>query len=244
MDTYYKEFLNEIEQLIEKKDMQKAYTMLHEELSMPYIPKDYEEQMVIYYNQCRSELTLQQGQRNHQEEDIEKLLQGSMVEQFAAVDILKKLNIRNYIQVIEDYFMKTPHPFVRSLLIEALMEQNITDEITLLDEGMEITFVPCYVEQPMECDGATTAIQYLKDWFENENPTFLMMCIESLVKELYLRLPFNVEEDEGELIALAIVKYVFHASDDIVGWNTFIIEKALAQKSSFELLLNKHDVLL
>ncbi len=244
MDTYYEEILNDIMQLIEKKDMHKAYTMLHEELSMPYIPKEYEEQMIEYYNLCRSELTLQQGNQNHQEEDIEKLLQGSIAEQFAAVDILKKLNIRKYIEVIEAYFMKSSHPFVRSLLIEALMEQNITDEMKLLDEGVEITFVPCYIEQPMECDGATTAVQYLRDWFENENPTFLMMCIESLIKELYLRLPYNVVEDEGELLALSIAKYVFHASDDITGWNAFIIEKALAQKSSFELLLNKHDVLL
>ena len=244
MDTYYKDILNKIEQLIEQQEIKKAYVLLEEELSMPYIPKEYEEQLVAYHNQCKCEVAFQQKQQHNQAENMEELLKGSVAEQLAAVDLLKKLNIRSHLHMIKGYFMETPHPLVRSFLIEALIEQHITDEITLLHDGIEVTFIPCCIEKPLECDGAVIAVQYLKEWFENENPTFFMMCIESLIKELYLRLPWNIEEDEGELLALSIANYVYIASDDEKGWNAFIIEKALAQKCSFELLLNKHDVLL
>jgi len=109
-------------------------------------------------------------------------------------------------------------------------------------DGLEVTFSPCSLDAPMESEGALEAVNYLKDWFENDNPTFTMMCVETLVKEAYLRLPFNIEEDEALPLAAAVTAYVFHAYEEHEAWMLFEEEKGLAQYRGYELLLRKHEM--
>lgn len=241
MDTYYEDILNKVENQIEHAMFSDAYKILEEELSMPYIPKEYEEKLIAYYNQCRSEVK-QSMTRQFSEEDIHELLSGSLDEQFLAIEQLKKSNIRNHLEDIQLYLNTKPHYLVRSFLMEALMEQNITDEFTTEIDGLEITFTPCYIESPMESDGVQKAVAYLRDWFENENPTFTMMCVDSLVKEAYLKLPFNIEEEDALDLAVAICVYVFEANEEYEALDIFLKEKGLAQTSGYELLLNEHDI--
>lgn len=242
MDTYYEEILKEVKKLMKLHDYKEAFAILEDELSMPYIPKESEEQIISLYNECYSELQLHKVERTYGDEDIEELLTGGLEEQFMAVELVKKSNIRQHLKEIERYLSEIPHIYVRAMLIEALMEQGITEEVHMQYEDMDVTFLPCYIEAPMKAKGAVLAANTLCAWFEHENPSFLTMCVESLIKEMYLRLPFNLEEDEAEAMALAIVKYVFVASKDEDGWLSFIAEKNLAQWSGFELLLNKHSI--
>lgn len=44
---------------------------------------------------------------------------------------------------VADYLSQNPHYLVRSLMIEAMMEQNITDEVSVDIDGLEVTFSPC-----------------------------------------------------------------------------------------------------
>ena len=66
--------------------------------------------------------------------------------------------------------------------------------------------------------------------------------MESLVKEAYLKLPFNVEEDEALALAVAIVCYVFIASENREGMDAFLQDKNLKQYAGYELLLNRHEM--
>ena len=240
MDTYYEDILKKVETLMKDAQFAEAYAILDEELSMPYIPREYEEPLIAYYNQCRSECKWKDTAVR--EEDIETLLKGSLEEAFLAIEQLKKSNIRNHMDAVADYLSKNPHYLVRSLMIEAMMEQNITDEVSVDIDGLEVTFSPCSLDAPMESEGALEAVNYLKDWFENDNPTFTMMCVETLVKEAYLRLPFNIEEDEALPLAAAVTAYVFHAYEEHEAWMLFEEEKGLAQYRGYELLLRKHEM--
>ncbi|MEG0330474.1 MAG: DUF3196 family protein [Longicatena sp.] len=242
MDTYYEDILKKVEDHISEEDFQSAFKILEEELSMPYIPRDYEEKLIAYYNQCRSELRASVPIQKV-EEDVATLLQGSLDEQFLAIEQLKKSNIRNHLEEIQTYLSGNPHYLVRSFLMEALMEQNITEELTTEIEGLDVTFTPCYIEPPMDSDGVVEAVGYIKDWFENDNPTFTLMCVETLIKEAYLRLPFNIESEEALSFALAIARYVFVANGEEEAWKVFLSEKELAQTSGYELLLSRHDIL-
>lgn len=242
MDTYYEEIIKEVKKLMEAKNYQEAYAVLEDELSMPYIPKDSENILIALYNECRSELQLNKVERNYDDEDIEMLLQGNLEAQFMAVELLKKSNLRLHLSEIQAYLCDRPHILVRALLIEAMMEQNIAEEVHMVYEDMEITCLPCYIEAPMKAKGAQLAADTLCTWFENEDPSFLTMCMESLIKEMYLRLPFNLDEDEAVPMAMAVVSYVYRARDDAAAYQTFLEEKNLAQWSGFELLLNKHGI--
>lgn len=240
MDTYYENILKKVDSLVENKDYQKAYGILEEELSMPYIPKEYEQPLIDYYNVCKKE-TQTSVLPSYSEEDIERLLQGSLEEQFLAIEQLRKSNIRNHFDAIRMYLENNPHYLIRSYIIEALMDQNVSEEFTIEMDGCVITFTPCFIEAPMESDGAVQAVKYLKDWFENENPTFTMMCVETLVKEAYLRLPYNIEEEDALGMALGVVRYVFVAHEEMNAFYQFLEEKGLAQNSGYELLLSRHE---
>ena len=240
MDTYYEDILKKVKTLMQDEQFAQAYAILDEELSMPYIPREYEEPLIAYYNQCRSECKWKDA--TVREDDIETLLNGSLEEAFLAIEQLKKSNIRNHMDAVAEYLSQHPHYLVRSLMIEAMMEQNITDEVKVDIDNLEVTFSPCSIDAPMESDGALTAVHLLKDWFENDNPTFTMMCVETLVKEAYLRLPFNIEEDEALPLAAAIAGYVFCANSEQEAWILFEKEKGLAQYRGYELLLRKHEM--
>lgn len=242
MDSYYEDILKKAENLKQNQEYEACLKILEEELSMPYIPKEYEDRLVANYNECRSVVMQDRKQRVYDEDDIAILLKGSLDEAFLAIEQLKKSNIRNHLTEIQEYLKEAPHYLVRSFLMEAMMEQNITDEITVDIDGLEVRFTPCYIEPPMESDGVVAAISFLRDWFENEDPTFLMMCVESLVREAYLKLPFNVEEDEALDLAVAITCYVFHAQENREGMIAFLKDHALEQHQNYELLLNKHEM--
>ena len=243
MDSYYEDILKKVENLKQNQGYQACLEILEEELSMPYIPREYEERLIADYNECRAIVRQDDRKQNiYDEDDIVNLLNGSLDEAFLAIEQLKKSNIRNHLTEIQDYLKDDPHYLVRSFLMEAMMEQNITDEITTIVDGMEVTFTPCYMEAPMESEGVVNAIALLREWFENEDPTFLMMCVESLVKEAYLKLPFNVEEDEAVNLAVAIACYVFIAGDNKEGMEAFLKDKSLDRYLGYELLLDKHEM--
>lgn len=243
MDTYYEEIIKEVKKMMGNGNYKEAYDVLDEELMMPYIPKESETTLIALYNECRSVLQYNKVERNYGDEDIASLLESDIEGQFMAVELLKKSNLRNHLEDIQSYLCKQPHVLVRSLLIEAMMEQNIAEEIKMQSEdGLDITFLPCYIEAPMRSAGAILAANTLCDWFENDDPTFLTMCMESLIKELYLRLPFNLEEDDALPMAQAIVAYVYQANQDAEGFHSFLKTKQLTQEIQEPLLLSKHGI--
>lgn len=242
MESYYEEILKEIRKLMAEGNVPEAFAILEDELAMPYIPKESETQLIELYNECRAHLRSERVERSYDDEDVIDLLQGSLEEQFMAVELLKKSNLRNHLDAVRDYLCGEPDILVRSLLIDAMMEQNISEEMHTIEDGMEVTFLPSYIEAPMRAKGAMIAANTLCEWFEDEDPTFLKLCIESLIQEAYLHLPFNIDEDEGIALATAIVGYVYHAQRDESAFATFLAEKNLAQEAGFALLLNKHGI--
>lgn len=242
MEYYYEDILKQLHKLMAEHKEQEAYVLLEQELSMPYIPKDVEPKLIDLYNECRSALRAQKAQRSYDDEDIEALLNGSLEEQFMAVEQLKKSNIRNHLDVIEAYLCNDAHVLVRAYLIDAMMEQKLADEIHMKYNDMDISFLPCYIEAPMQSKGAVIAANALCEWFEDEDPIFLKMCIESLIQECYLHLPFNIDEDEGIPLALSIVYYVKTANGMQDSIEAFLKEKGLENEKGFALLLYKHGI--
>ena len=165
MDSYYDEILKKIKDLMDEGKYAEANKLLEEELAMPYIPFNVEEELIQCYNECRSELRAH-TQKAYSEDDIEAMLAGELDEQFLAIEQLKKSNIRNYVDVIQNFLsQKNVHTLVRSLLIEAMMDQNITDEFTCEINGLEVCFSPCAIDSVMESEGVNKAVMYLRKWW-------------------------------------------------------------------------------
>ena len=60
MNSYYDTILDRVENEMKRGCFEEAMKLLEEELSMPYIPKEYEERIIAKYNLCRSQLRAQE----------------------------------------------------------------------------------------------------------------------------------------------------------------------------------------
>ena len=95
---------------------------------------------------------------------------------------------------------------------------------------------------PLYREGVIKAVELLRELYENDNPSFLNLCLDILAKECYLMLPMAVDEEDSLDLCLAVVHYVYQANGAEDEFKCFIAEKELAQTYSYELLLNKHDI--
>ena len=159
VEDFYPNFINEVNTLMENKNYKEAMKLLDEEFIMPYIPKEYEEKMIAMYNTCRHELNALRKEKKYDEDDIEELLAGGIDEACQAVEILKKSNVRNHLETIENYLKDRPHFLSRTLVIEVLIEQDINNEIEMNYDGLDVTFIPVYAQLPQDQDTFVEAVK-------------------------------------------------------------------------------------
>ena len=162
MNSYYDTILDRVENEMKRGCFEEAMKLLEEELSMPYIPKEYEERIIAKYNLCRSQLRAQEKVRCSTVEDIGDLLKGSIDEQFQAVEQLRKSNIRNHVDEVREALRTACNDWVKAFLIEALIEQSVSEEFVMEREGLEYRFVPCALTLPGQSDGVNQAVSHLR----------------------------------------------------------------------------------
>ena len=56
MNSYYQSFFEEIKKRIERNQYQEAYDMIHQEIALPYVPKDCLELLETYREMCLDHL--------------------------------------------------------------------------------------------------------------------------------------------------------------------------------------------
>ncbi len=211
-DNVYDEILEEIKNCMQKQDFEKALRLVLNELEMPYIPCEFETHLL----QMKTEL--EQRTKDHpsgrlSEEAILDGLNGTLLEQLQAVEALHHCRCEEFSQEIQAYFNRHPHPNLQALLIETLIDQRIMTDFTIEHEGMQITFIPRYVEKPQDTDGFVEAEACLAHWFESEDPSFLALCRQLLAQETFLMLPLAYEAEEGKMLALSIAEEVSRSLD-------------------------------
>lgn len=240
--NYYESLIEKVESLIHEKNYEKAYSILQDELNMPYIPSIYEGRLQALSQVCQTTINSQRPAIHLDEEAVEARLFGSVEDAYRACEWLRQSNIRAHLPLVQKYLSMHPHYLIRPLLLEIMMEQDIHDSITIQHEGLQIECIPSYCEAIQERETTIKMIEYFDAYFGNDNPTLLQMCVETLLKELYLRLPLSIEEDEMMYVVNAIITYVMIANFDDKVCQTFISEKNLAKYSGYDLLLYKYNI--
>ena len=236
--NYYDECLNKIENLLKEGNNKEALDIIDEELSMIYIPKEFEEKLISYKNNLVESKSI----KYLSDEEIESYLSKDEYYQLLAIKELEKRNIRQYIDLVQDIFENTESILVKISLLEICIQQQITDEIKFVKDGLEIYFIPASCNLPEDSDGYETCLNYLKEWFENEDPSFYKLCQHAALKEAYLHLPFEIEMDEAEAMAYAIVMYVSELMGCKESVKKTLYEKNTSQIDDFELLLYSNTI--
>lgn len=209
--SFYTETQMEIQALMEQKKYDEAKQKILNELSMPYIPAFFEEELKSYLKEIKAE---EKDIKFLSAEDIIEGLSGNDAMQLQAINALNQMNCRQFIDEIQHYFNSKPHPNLQALLIDTLIDQQLMDEFTVFQNDVEITFMPRYVEKPSDTDGFIEAEKCFESWFGNDDPSFVELCRQYLIQETFLMLPLAYEEDEGLLLAISIVEAVSASLDD------------------------------
>ncbi len=213
MNGYYDETLQEIRDLIDRKEYAEAEMIVRKELSMPYVPPDFEESLKA----IRKDLAYLRSETSvRKEADMDTLLnelKGDSVSQLRAASVLSEKNLRKYAEELREYLMNDPQPEAAALVIEAIAEQEVPEEFTYVKDGVEYTFWGDSLTPISESSGYHEAFRILKETLENEHPDYLEMCRTLLVREVFMFLPLSYDTEDGEALADEILKNVSDMMD-------------------------------
>lgn len=231
MADYYSQFWLKIDELMKEEKTDEVLKLVNEELSMPYIPMADEDRLRELAKSLRKEQVRRTPSLDEMVTSIKKSDLGSL----AALDQLRKSNLRLLGSEIQGMFDASLHPLISSLLIQICIEQQLTETFILTKDGQRMEFIPMYLPLPWESDGYVAAHHLLKDWLENDNPSLLKMCVDVLDGEATLALPMSFSEEEGAILAGSVLKFVYMALNDVNEWRKAVIKFKIEEPQLFEI---------
>ncbi|GFI40885.1 hypothetical protein IMSAGC017_00924 [Thomasclavelia cocleata] len=229
-NTYYDVISIYIASLKELEEFEEAIDIVVEELSMPYIPYEYE----TVFNAAHDELLLakrevNEGMERHNNafslEDMENILMKDILNEdllYMAIEQMEGINIRRLLPTIRIFLKDSSKPsFAKSLLIELMIEQEIDEDMILIKNGIEYDINPSYAPLVLNQEVGGTILALLSEGIEDENPSLFCLCEQFLNYYLYLIYPKYINEyDYRSLVAaihyhLASMQYIDLEIDDI-----------------------------
>jgi hypothetical protein len=231
MADYYAQFWLRIEQLMKEDKTDEVLKLVNEELSMPYIPMADEDRL----RQLAKSLQKEHIKRPLTLDELVMSIKRNDYGSLAALDQLRKSNLRLLSFEIQGMLDSSLHPLISSLLIQICIEQQLTDTFVISRDGQRMEFIPMYLPLPWESDGYISALQILRDWLENDNPSLLKMCTDVLDGEATLALPMSFSEEEGAILAGSVLKYVYMALNDVNEWRKAVIKFKIEEPQLFEI---------
>ena len=215
--TYYDVVSQLLISLKEIEEFDEAIDLLVEELSMPYIPQEYD----MAFNTAYDEILLAKQEANYSvehknqifnTEEIATLLDKDDVNTdllYMALDQMQQLNIRSLYGSIRRFLSNIKKPdFAKTLIMEMLIEQQVDDEFEVNKQGVTYYFNPSVsplVLAQLCYEGVGKELQRV---LENENPALMNQCFDFFEYYLYSIYPKEIYEEEYAVLAAALHYYV------------------------------------
>lgn len=237
MNLYYHSLIQEIEELMNQDQYKEALNMINQELMLPYIPLEAEETLKQMKRECLPHLRPNAPVPDFQK--IQSWIYGTSEQKEKAVHFMRSLNLRQYEDLLQYLLDSDLSSIGKGELIEAMMEQKLDHPFHIKKDGLDITFIPSTILSSKSDAGVIQCIQYLEDWFLNENPTMLTLALSLLEQEILVSRPFDFQETEGKQLAKSIAKAVFDSMCDKEEAETFFKEKGLNNVPVFTLSIEK-----
>lgn len=144
--NHYIELLKTIEKQISEKEFQKAYELISEELSMPYIPSDIEQKLKELLIDINKNLNINASTKLLPIDKIVDFILDDSTKLEAKdglVKLLGNFNIKNNLDEIEVILLSPKvELFIKNQIIEILANNNIENTIKLSYGIKIIEFVP------------------------------------------------------------------------------------------------------
>lgn len=215
-DTYYDVVSIYLSVLKELEEYEEAIDIVVEELSMPYIPYQYES----LFNAAYDELLLAKQEANalietkttiFKEEEIERVLTNFTNEDllYMAIDQMQSMNIRALLYCIRPFLLNPDAPsLAKSLIIEILIDQQVDEELEIWKHDQRYEINPSYLSRTDESEAYSEIGDQLMNHLESDNPSLLLVCLQFLNYFMYDQFPRFIDEEEFAVIAAAIHYYL------------------------------------
>lgn len=215
-DTYYDVLCYYVSFLKENDLFEQAINVLVEELSMPYIPYQYESKLNEVYDELlllkREAYAVYEDQvRLLSNEELDLYLTKGASEEVAtlALQQLAAQNIRRFMPSVREFLKNDERSSIeKSMLLEILKEQEVDDEIEIRKHQHTIEVNPIYLESVADSYACDYISGLFQRYIEQDNPSLYELCTEFLAYYLYDWYPMLEMIEDYESCACAIHYYV------------------------------------
>jgi len=183
-------------QLNEYEEMQSSINALLEEGLVPLDKEEHFSNLLEFSQRMAEDQLVEQV---HEEEEQEMLVldlfSKTDEEQLLVVSKLKNENIRRYIDEIKDYLQSPEgHPFVKTVLLLLLKEQEYNGECDVEKFLKHITVVPSALSEVNENDLFIETLSILEKTIAHDNPTLFELTKQLLERHHFLLFPVEPKE--------------------------------------------------
>lgn len=208
--------------LINIGEKEKALKLVKEELSMPYIPMNFEDKFLEIYKEI-AYIEKEGKEFNLSREKIEEILcleEDKNMIILAIVDLCK-LNIRDFFNCISEFFKRDVKNVFKVMLVDAMRGQGVTNEFVLTNKGQDYKIIPMYCENVLESKDYIYIRKIIEDRLGSKEINICSSVLENLMLYLSDIYPKNVEESDYEAIACTLQYYVSKMYDESLNINYF-----------------------
>ncbi len=193
MKDYYQNKLEEITLLINQNQLDEAYQIIDEELRMPYIPDNFEKELkdlLPLFNTLKVERLINDPR------ELGELLSGDDDRTLLAITNLNKLNCRNYLDLIENFFISDSRFIFKSLILDILINQDLNYVIKLIKDGETLEINPSALTSVNCSEGFIYCENKLNELLSDDNLGELAISYELLALVGYQVLPSEITKDD------------------------------------------------
>ena len=214
-NKFYDIMLIYLQSLININEKEKALKLVKEELSMPYIPMNYEEKFMEIYKEV-AYIEKEGKEYNLSKEKIEEILYVEEDKNLIILAIVElcKLNIRDFFECIREFFKRDVKNIYKVMLIDALRGQGVNNEFIINNKGSEYSVVPLYSENVLESEDYICVRKLLEDKIGNKEVSICSSALENLMLYLSDIYPKCLDEEERVVIACVLHYYVSKMYDE------------------------------
>lgn len=128
----------------------------------------------------------------------------SLNEQMLVISSLAERNIRPYIEEIKEYLSsESGHPFLKTMLLTLLKEQEYDKQIKVSKFNMEINAVPIELPDVQYQPRTTQVVKLLEDQLESSDPILFENIKGMAERTFFISYPFNLMPNETPAWAAA-----------------------------------------
>lgn len=163
---------------LQKDQIKKGLDVLNYYKSKPYISMTVEDFMNELYEKINDDAySNNNSNRNYTKLDLEKdLFSDSFDKKVFAIKMLSNMNVRNYLDIVNKFFLENKDDKLNRILIIVLVEQNISETFKCFIGGVNRIIKPSEITLPFEEKQYKEIIEYINN--NVKNPDSLNRLVE------------------------------------------------------------------